>query len=102
MSVDVAVAEAPEAAALQAEQWFRQGIAPVLVCRPTWRDGQRVVDYLRARPDPVPCRLSPPQESAALFSAAVRALPRIVHVYVEAPAPPPPRPRKVRDARWRR
>lgn len=99
MSVDVVVTETAEAAALEAERLYHAGYGPVLIHRLTREDGQRVVDYLRSRPVPVPCRFSPPQESAAILSAAIRAQPDIVHVYVELD---PKRSRKFRDARWRR
>lgn len=80
--VEVGVSESPEAAAMDAESAFVRVTGPVLVERDSWEDALKVTQYLRARPDPLPVRLSPADETAEEWTAAVHALPRCIHVFV--------------------
>ena len=81
--VEVRASESPEAAALDAEASLNRVDGAVIVERGSWDDAVKVTQYLRARPDPVPVRLSPMDETAEEWAAALRALPHCVHVFVE-------------------
>lgn len=80
--VELGVSESPEAAAMDAESAFVRVAGAVLVERDSWEDALKVTQYLRARPSSVPVRLSPMDETADEWTAAVRALPRCIHVFV--------------------
>jgi len=80
----ITVTETDEACALELESMYRSGVRPIIAHRTSSASADAVVRYLRARPNAVPVRRSPDDESAAAFQQAIATAGRdMVHVYYE-------------------
>ena len=79
----VAAFKTDEDCALSTEAMYLAGVRPVIVHRTSSASADAVVRYLRARPDAVPVRRSPNDETVADFQRAIRRERDMVHVYYE-------------------
>lgn len=79
----VAAFKTDEDCALNAESMYLAGVRPVIVHRTSSASADAVVRYLRARPDAVPVRRSPDDETATDFQRAIERTRDMVHVYYE-------------------
>jgi hypothetical protein len=79
----ITVAETDEACAIQAESLYLAGVRPITIHRTSSESADAVARYLRARPNAVPVRRSPDNETAEEFKSAIEAERDTVHVYFE-------------------
>ena len=79
----ITVTETDEACALELESMYRSGVRPCIAHRTSSASADAVVRYLRARPDAVPVRRSPDDETVADFQRAIKRARDMVHVYYE-------------------
>ena len=79
----ITVAETDEACAIQAESLYLAGVRPITIHRTSSASADAVARYLRARPNAVPVRRSPDNETAEEFRSALESAQDVVHVYFE-------------------